>query len=60
MERSNADRMLSEAELETVSGSTAIDASLQRFAAANAGSDDANSALAGYAALLKRQPIRRK
>lgn len=60
MEHSNADRMLSEAELENVTGGHAFSASLERFAAANAGNDDATNAFAAFAASLKLQPTGRK
>ena len=60
MEHSNADRMLNEVELATVSGGTGIDAALERFAAANAGRNDAsNDALSAYAASLKFPPTGR-
>jgi hypothetical protein len=60
MEHSKADRALSEVEFETVSGGHAISASLERFAASNAGSDETFNALTAYAASLRRQPIGRK
>ena len=60
MEHANADRMLSEAELETVNGGHAISASLDRFVASNAGSDDdMSNALAAVVESLRRQPKRR-
>ena len=53
----NADRMLSDAEIETVSGgSSFLDKLLRQFAEANAGSDDAATALATLGASIKANP----
>ena len=60
MQYAQAERMLSEADLNTVSGGHTISATLERFAAANAEPDDANNALVALVTSVKAPPTGRK
>ena len=55
MERSNQDRMLSEAELENVTGGHAISASLERFVSGQQGAS-VLTALSAVSASMNRHP----